>query len=129
MLRKSLGEQEDKRDRMIISKNQFGFAFSRSTMVDLPQMLLFNWTTNEKIQRKEVLRPQVTIMFNFQEKKRNIYNYIDVIMDIYQALMLELLGVCQMGFLQLQPGGLHKKLALSPYIFTLVLDEITYYFQ
>ncbi|KAK9148382.1 hypothetical protein Scep_007139 [Stephania cephalantha] len=121
-----------------ISENQFGFMPGRSTMeaIFLVRRLLEKYRENKKDLHmvfvdleKAYDRVPRDVLWWVLERKRVHARYIDTIKDMYDGVVtsIKTFGGATKEF----PItiGLHQGSALSPYLFTLVIDELTRHIQ
>ena len=59
------------------------------------------------------------------EKKDISTNYIDIIKDMYDDVAINVRTIRSVSSEFLISIGLHQGSALSPYLFTLIMDELT----
>ncbi|KAK9118568.1 hypothetical protein Scep_016661 [Stephania cephalantha] len=121
-----------------ISENQFGFMPGRSTMeaIFLVRRLLEKYREKKKDLHmvfvdleKAYDRVPRDVLWWVLERKRVHARYIDTIKDMYDGVVtsIKTFGGATKEF----PItiGLHQGSALSPYLFTLVIDELTRHIQ
>ncbi|KAK9168813.1 hypothetical protein Syun_000953 [Stephania yunnanensis] len=121
-----------------ISENQFGFMPGRSTMevIFLVRRLLEKYREKKKDLHmvfvdfeKACDRVPRDVLWWVLERKRVHARYIDTIKDMYDGVVtsIKTFGEATKEFPIMI--GLHQGSALSPYLFTLVMDELTRHIQ
>ena len=121
-----------------VSENQFGFMPGRSTMEAI--YLLRRLTEKYREKKKDLHMIFIDlekaydkiprdIIWRVLEKKGVMKGYIDVVRDMYEGAITTIR--CPVGDTREFPitVGLHQGSALSPYLFTLVMDEVTRHIQ
>ena len=62
--------------------------------------------------------------------KRNVPRcYIEIIKDVYEGAVMSVRTACRETSEFLVTIGLHQGLAISPYLFALIMDELTAHIQ